>query len=123
MKQSISISELKQILSEGYEDTQFPLDWKTMDTSNWEQLIHDYIAKYGWKRMFKTSAFAHIQSPSLILNMLENGFSINTTDEEFEKLLIKAMKTTDVIHNTHIMKDFVGSMLLRLSGRDSGRIF
>lgn len=123
MKATLTLNQLKMLLSEGYEDVQFPLDWKSLDISNWKDYFHDYLTKFGWKKFFTSGAFSSIQSSRLILNMLENGFTFNSSNKEFEELFINAMHVLDIVKNTNLMKDFVGQLMLNLSGKTSGQIF
>lgn len=123
MKTKLSFNQLKKIIYEGYEDLQFPLDWKSLDIFNWKDYLHDYLTNFGWRRFFTSGAFNSIQSSRFILNMIENGFTNNTSDEEFEELFNNAMNVFYISKNTNLMKDFVGQLMMDLSGKTSGQLF
>lgn len=106
----------------GYEDLRFPLDWKTLDVSGWKRYVGDYVGQFGWKKFF-TGPFGTVQYPELVLDMLEKGLSAKTTDEQFPEIFTAAFESSGVPRNTNLMKDFVGKMLLNLSGKDSGQVF
>ena len=114
-----SISHLKKIL---YEET-FPLDWNTLDISDWETIVHQFIEKYGWEKFFLSSAFSKVIYPKLVFTMMKNGFDIDIPDQDFEKVFVDAMKLLDIPSNTMLMKDFVGLLKFNLAGKEQGQVF